>query len=165
MYRKKNTDIVISSRLRDKYQDSQLSGKQSAHFGHVVIITVDTVIHLFFTVLPLAWAVWRRRSYAGHSSGQGRCPGLICRTKIGNNNGNDNVNNSDYTRYNSNKPTFNGITFLQYVPLSSMWNKDNQTIHQSRTDSVLVYSFRKPLHRNNIQNNPPISNHNYKTDI
>lgn len=55
----------------------QLSGKQSAHFGHVVIITVDSVVHLFFTILPFAWAVWRP-SYVGHTSGQGGCPGLIC---------------------------------------------------------------------------------------
>lgn len=56
----------------------QLSGKQSAHFGHVVVITVDSVVHLFFAILSLAWAVWRRPSYVGHSSGQGGRPGLIC---------------------------------------------------------------------------------------
>lgn len=60
----------------------QLSGKQSAHFGHVVIITVDSVVHLFFAVLPFAWAVWRRPTYVGDSSGQGGCPGLICEKVI-----------------------------------------------------------------------------------
>jgi len=52
----------------------QLSGKQSAHFGNVVIVTVDSVVRLFFAVLPFAWAVWRRPSYLG----LGGCPGLIC---------------------------------------------------------------------------------------
>ena len=56
----------------------QLSSKQSAHFGHVVIITVDPVVHLFFAILPFAWAVWRRPSYVGHGRGQGGRPGLIC---------------------------------------------------------------------------------------
>lgn len=56
----------------------QLSGKQSAHFGHMVVITVNSVIHLFFAILPFAWTVWRRPSYVGHASGQGGCPGLIC---------------------------------------------------------------------------------------
>lgn len=56
----------------------QLSGKQSAHFGHVVIITVDPVVHLFFAIFPFAWAVWRWPSYVGHGRGQGGRPGLIC---------------------------------------------------------------------------------------
>lgn len=61
----------------------QLRGKQPAHFGHVVIITVDSVVHLFFTILPFARAVWRMPGYVRHSSGQRGCPGLIWRNENG----------------------------------------------------------------------------------
>lgn len=52
----------------------------------MVIITVDSVVHLFFAILPFARAVRRRRpSYVGHSNGQGGCPGLICGKRINSN--------------------------------------------------------------------------------
>lgn len=46
----------------------------------MVVVTVDPVVHLFVAVFTLAGAVRRRRSYAGHSSGQGWRPGLTCGT-------------------------------------------------------------------------------------
>lgn len=56
----------------------QLSGEQSAHFSHMVFITVDSVLHLFFSILPFVWTV-RRPGYGGHSSRRVQNPGLIWR--------------------------------------------------------------------------------------
>lgn len=75
--------IPERNRLRSRWSVAfylQLRCKQSAHFGHVVVVTVDPVVHLFVAVFTLAGAVRRRRSYAGHSSGQGWRPGLTCGT-------------------------------------------------------------------------------------
>lgn len=63
---------VLSSR-----RTCQMSSKHSAHFGHVVVITVESVFHLFVPILSFVWAVWGRPSYGGHSSRQGGDPGLI----------------------------------------------------------------------------------------
>lgn len=53
----------------------QLSGNQTAHFGHVIIFTTYSVFHLFFPILSFAWAVRRRPSYGSREGGH---PGLIC---------------------------------------------------------------------------------------
>lgn len=58
----------------------QLSGEQSAHFSHMVFITVDSVLHLFFPILAFVWTVRRRPGYGGHSSRRVQDPGLIWRT-------------------------------------------------------------------------------------
>lgn len=64
-------------RLGENAGHLQLRGKQSAHFGHVVFITADSVFHLFISVLAFARTV-RRRRRVRHGRGQGWRPGLIC---------------------------------------------------------------------------------------
>lgn len=59
----------------------QLRGKQSAHFGHVIFFTADSVIHLFISVFAFARTV-RRPRHVDHSSGQGWRPGLICNAGV-----------------------------------------------------------------------------------